>query len=389
MSGETIGAALRADHEATVDEIGVGIAAIGRVAHALVDVGSLQDVTTSALTELRAVLGLEQASLYLPDSSGRPLLVRRTTVSGADVARVPVDEVSFEPEAWKLAITSGAPMVFREQARWLIENPFEPTANSWLVLPLMVDARLLGAVIASADQPISVQTTAVTVLRLLGDLMAAGINRAELRQELERASLDAERTRLAALVHDGLAQDLALAMREIAWLESEPTPDVASASWTRLRRAVQSANTLVRERLKSLSLTIPLGGIHDATAEICERYVQRGLTVRLEQRGPDVNLPAARSAAVIRVLKETLMNVLKHAEAGGADVLIDTNDGVILMQVTDHGSGFVVNDASGQSEGHLGLTLMRQRAAEAAGTVEWSASPGGGTRVTLRAPVTQ
>ena len=60
------------------------------------------------------------------------------------------------------------------------------------------------------------------MLRLLGDLLGAGIAAAQLRQELQRTALERERMRLAAEVHDGLAQDLALAMRELALLESAP-----------------------------------------------------------------------------------------------------------------------------------------------------------------------
>ena len=77
---------------------------------------------------------------------------------------------------------------------------------------------------------------------LLGDLLGAGIATARLREELERTALARERLRLAAEVHDGLAQDLALAMRELALLDSDPAPEVAEASWARLRAAVASAH---------------------------------------------------------------------------------------------------------------------------------------------------
>ena len=73
-----------------------------------------------------------------------------------------------------------------------------------------------------------------------------------MRQELERTALERERLRLAAEVHDGLAQDLALAMRELALLDSGPAPEVAEASCARLRAAVASAHRTVRSRLKGM-----------------------------------------------------------------------------------------------------------------------------------------
>ncbi len=165
----------------------------------------------------------------------------------------------------------------RDRGAWLMEHPFTPPADSWLVLPL---GDHLGVVIAEPAGAVGPESGAV--LRLLGDLLGAGIAAARLRQELERTALERERLRLAAEVHDGLAQDLAVAMREVALLDSRPAPAVAEASRERLRAAVTAAHGIVRSRLTGMVAPPALGGLRPALEELCERFGHRGLRVRLE-----------------------------------------------------------------------------------------------------------
>ena len=134
----------------------------------------------------------------------------------------------FDEEAWQLAVQGDAPLVLHDRGEWLMEHPFTPPADAWLVLPLGTGTRRLGVVIGGAEALPAVDSGAAAVLRLLGDLLGAGIAAAQLRQELQRTALERERMRLAAEVHDGLAQDLALAMRELALLDSAATRPAGS-----------------------------------------------------------------------------------------------------------------------------------------------------------------
>src|SRR5690349_1021255 len=156
---------------------------------------------------MRAALGLDRAVLYLPDADGQPVLRRAVGDAAAD-------ELSFDEEAWALA--TGAPIILREPAGWLVANPFAPPAHDWVILPLVE-----GVVIASAPEPIALDPLSGTVLSLLCTQLSAGITTARLRRELQAAAIERERRTLAAEVHDGLAQYLAVARRELAL----PEPD--------------------------------------------------------------------------------------------------------------------------------------------------------------------
>jgi two-component system nitrate/nitrite sensor histidine kinase NarX len=364
-------------------EVAAGLGALSRVARALNGPGALEDLAEHALAEMRSALGLAAVVLYLPDSRGRPVLRRYLEDVPAGSALSTREELVFEEEAWRLAVTGAHPLVFQETGSWVVTNPFEPQARYWVALPMMAAGELLGVVIASRSTPVDLDPTTLTVLTLLGDQLTAGVATARLRQQVQHAELERERMRLAAEVHDGLAQDLALAMRELALLDTNPPPEVARASQERLREAVAEAHRVVRARLVDMSTAAPLGGLRTAIEDVCERFVHRGLPVSVEAPGDALEVAPETAAVVIRVLNEALTNVEKHAAARHVDVTVKRSNGWLELCVEDDGTGFDAGVASG-GEGHLGLGLMRRRAEDAGAKLELRSAPGEGTAVTLR-----
>jgi signal transduction histidine kinase len=82
------------------------------------------------------------------------------------------------------------------------------------------------------------------------------------------------------------------------------------------------------------------------------------------------------------ILKEAIHNVARHSRATSARVSIDLADGSLCAQIEDDGCGYVPDGA------RLGVHSMRTRAKELAGAFDVSARPEGGTRVSLRFPLT-
>jgi signal transduction histidine kinase len=282
-------------------------------------------------------------------------------------------------------VQGDAPLLMRDRGEWLMEHPFTPPADAWLLLPLHSEDRRLGVVIAAARGPLVASQTAATVLRLLGDLLGAGIATARLRQELQDTELERERMRLAADVHDGLAQDLALAVRELALLDAQPAPAAAAASCERLRAAVTSAHAIVRGRLTGMLAPPALGGLRPAIEALCARFSNQGLPVTLggDERLPD--LPPDLAAVAIRVVAEALANVARHAGTAHAVVVPRVADGRLELLVEDDGRGFAAAD--GPSEGHFGMLVMHERARAAGGALSVDSEPGRGTRVRLVLPL--
>lgn len=333
---------------------------------------------------MRDALGLDVATLYVPHEDGRPVLERFAVATRSPSSTLARERLVFDEEAWQLAVQGGAPLLMHDRGEWLMEHPFAPPAGAWLVLPLGSGPRRLGAVIGGAKALPVVDTTAAAVLRVLGDLLGAGISAAQMRQELQRTALERERMRLAAEVHDGLAQDLALAMRELALLDSAPTGGAAAASRERLRAAVASAHGTVRAHLAGMVASPALGGLRPALEELCGRFAHRGLPVALvgDDSLPEVSPQVA--AAALRVVSEALRNVEHHAAATAVRLEARVAGPRLQLIVTDDGRGFA---AGRPPEGHFGLLLMRERALAAGGALAVESAVGRGTRVVLDLPL--
>jgi signal transduction histidine kinase len=97
---------------------------------------------------------------------------------------------------------------------------------------------------------------------------------------------------------------------------------------------------------------------------------------------PDIEpLPAAVEVAAFRIVMEALTNVLRHAQARSCRIEL-RRDTELKLNVTDDGRGVPQPYRAG-----VGLTSMRERAAEVGGTCHIVSPPGGGTQVSARIPL--
>jgi signal transduction histidine kinase len=86
--------------------------------------------------------------------------------------------------------------------------------------------------------------------------------------------------------------------------------------------------------------------------------------------------------AAYRICQEALMNVLRHAAATSCRVRLAVADEFLELDVDDDGVGAGVPSGNG-----VGLTSMRERAAELGGRCTVTSSPGGGTHIAVRLPL--
>jgi len=107
--------------------------------------------------------------------------------------------------------------------------------------------------------------------------------------------------------------------------------------------------------------------------------------VRVTVTGPDDRLPLSprTEELLYRIGQEAITNAVKHSGSQAVCAQVSAGDSLVTLTVRDHGSGF---DPGGPYAGHLGLVLMRSRAAETGGTVEVTNTPGGGTTVRAAVP---
>ena len=207
-----------------------------------------------------------------------------------------------------------------------------------------------------------------------------------LENESERARLAAaaERRRIAHELHDVVSHSLGVMVLQAGAAEQvlEKEPDKARVA---LRSIRQSGQEAIDEMARLLGL------IRDEAAPTLEPYprvadldglVQQarstGLDVDLGVEGRPRDLPAALELSAYRVVQEGLTNVLKHATATRAHVVVRYMESALAIEVADDGSP----SASGPGGGN-GLTGMRERVAVFGGQLEAGRGADGGW--TLRA----
>ena len=207
-----------------------------------------------------------------------------------------------------------------------------------------------------------------------------------LRQVEADRAVAVERTRIARELHDDVAHHLtALVVRAQAAERiagSRPEVAVESVGWiaetarsalTSMRRTV----TVLREGEGPATLS-PNPSLGDLAA-IVARVEQAGLDVRIEVDEALPPLEPQVRHAVVRVVQESLTNVLRHASARVAVVSLQPLEHGITVTVEDDGAG--PDPEHVRPGGGHGLLGMRERATSCGGRFGIDRSALGGWRV--------
>jgi len=114
----------------------------------------------------------------------------------------------------------------------------------------------------------------------------------------------------------------------------------------------------------------------------------RGLAVDLRLELGDTRLDPLVETAAFRIAQEALWNVVKHAAATRADVVLVLSDGRLRLRVKDNGRGFDIWErSSGSPSGGAGLGGMEERATLLGGEVRVTSAPDAGTEVVAELPL--
>jgi PAS domain S-box-containing protein len=204
------------------------------------------------------------------------------------------------------------------------------------------------------------------------------------------ASEERERRELAVELHDQIGQTLALAKIKLGAVR-QAAPESLVGPVTEVRELVDQA---VRS---SRSLMVELGGtiLHELgleaalAANVEETRERHQIACSFLDDKQPKPLAEQTKVALFRAVRELLVNVVKHAAAKRAEVVLDRNGNTIRIRVHDDGKGFVV-PAEGfhaTRDGGFGLFSMQERLSRLGGSMRVNSSPGAGTTVTLEAPL--
>lgn len=261
-----------------------------------------------------------------------------------------------------------------------------------LAVPLRHRGRVLGLYSLFFSGEMRVGDELACLLKAVGELLGLALHHAQLEQDKLRARVLAERQSMAAEVHDAVAQTLAFVKMRLPLLE-QAIADREKASAERycadVRQAVSSAHANLREVLTHLQAPIdPLGLKHALHAAAASFRQLTQIDLDFSDQAPALELTPAQEFQVVRIVQEALANVAKHANASQAWLTLEQLHDQVCVRVDDNGSGIAETDV-GEASTHLGLGIMRQRAAHLGGAIDISTRLGGGTRVELNFPLSR
>jgi signal transduction histidine kinase len=196
-----------------------------------------------------------------------------------------------------------------------------------------------------------------------------------------------ERGRVASDLHDTVAQTLygisLFAAQVLALLERSETAQVQSVVEELLHLA-NDGQAELRTLLQNLRSGQPLplqGGLTGTLASLATGLESRtGSQVRL-LLADEPDLASTAKATLIRIAREALHNIAKHARATHVDLVLEVGPADVTLQIADNGRGF---DLWETHPGHFGLQLMREHAMALGGVLDLVSTPGRGTQVSIR-----
>ena len=196
-----------------------------------------------------------------------------------------------------------------------------------------------------------------------------------------------ERTRIARGLHDQVGQQLT-ALRLTLQRLIEGNGNVGLEHAMSLTQQIDRDLDFLSWELRPAVLD-DLGLAAALPLFLKEWSAHYGIPVEFRAR-PDVARPLGRDAEVVfyRVAQEALNNVAKHAHASRVDVLLESQNGSVVMVVEDDGVGFEASDKSVRDKG-IGILGMHERATLVGAALDVEAKPGEGTSVYLRMPVAE
>ncbi len=228
------------------------------------------------------------------------------------------------------------------------------------------------------------------IVRDVGDRKRAAEALRALPQQIMRAQEEERRT-IARELHDTVIQGaVALKLRCDESLR-ERTAD-RSSPWNRVPAALDEIIQQLRGIATSLRPpTLDLLGLPSAVRSWVSRAAEEADVEVMVETDCAASLPLEPHQDIhcFRIVQEAVTNSLRHGKPTRLAVRLRQTEGELIISVADDGRGFAVDEARGRAlrSGHVGLSVIEERVAALAGTIEVTSTPGQGSTVSVRVPL--
>lgn len=223
------------------------------------------------------------------------------------------------------------------------------------------------------------------LLQAMADIVATSIDLERKKNSENRLLIAEERAVIARELHDSLAQSLSFLKVQMSLLTRKMQKGLPEEQVNEtiddIKQGLNNAYLQLRELLTTFRLKLDDPSLENAlqgtVAEFIEKC-QHGIELKFEL--PQNYLSASQEVHVLQIIRESLSNVHRHAQATAAGVRLFKDNNKIYIDIWDNGKGISDNL---EQQGHFGLGIMRERAKSLNAQLHVQANSPTGTQIML------
>ncbi|AUJ80657.1 nitrate/nitrite two-component system sensor histidine kinase NarQ [Enterobacter cancerogenus] len=264
---------------------------------------------------------------------------------------------------------------------WRLAEGTESATVQMQSLPVLMQDTLYGELRWQSDTA----NVSLPLMKSVATMLGRGLYFNQGQKHFQQLLLMEERATIARELHDSLAQVLSYLRIQLTLLKHAVPEENAPAQTiiADFSRELNNAWQQLRELLTTFRLTLNHANLPAALQESLDGLQsQTQAKLTLDCRLSSLALDAQKQVHLLQIVREAVLNAIKHAEASEITVsCITAADGTHTVTIRDNGIG--IGEAS-EPPGHYGLNIMRERAGRLGGTLSFSQPPNGGTQVSVR-----
>ena len=267
---------------------------------------------------------------------------------------------------------------------WDIEVGRPSLLKRWHQEHLYLDGEILGHL----EWQITLPCPDNELISSITQIIARGIYYNRAQKQTQQLLLMDERATIARELHDSIAQSLSyLKIRTTLLNRSLAKSDIQQSKATakEIKEQLNSTYTQLRELISTFRLTIDNANFGEALHELLDTLdKQTSAQLLLDNQLASVALRANHQVHVLQIIREAVINAIKHAKASEITVSCIQSDQSASVTITDNGIGFCTDISK---PNHYGLSIMTERAKRLEGQVTVKRTDSGGCQVQLCFPI--
>jgi len=350
----------------------------------------LDVILDTALERTLTVLGVEAGCIYLVDPIDKNMILQVYHGEGMNGTQERstclCQNISEQAMSQRKLITSNRSTNKAECGNSLV---IEKGLMMLVSTPLESKGRVVGALTLGARNPEVIVPQKQELLTAVSQQIGMAVENARLHKQLEQTAALEERQRIAANMHDGLAQTLSyLGMKTDRTAEMLELGQISPAlnELPQMQDAIVRAIDDVRRSISSLQEPPrPRQSLQNTLAQLIENVSTEDkpiVTLQTNVQTP-LFLEPDELEQVLHIVQEALINALRHAQAEVITIRLQKQNINAIIIIEDDGKGFMLDGAVENKENHFGLSIMQVRASQIGGQVDILSNLGLGTQIRL------